>query len=118
MREQHVPIDPCLSVRREQRGVELAGRQHHLLVGSVEPVPIHIHVPELVVGPDLLQLSIGRQERQLIPQPDIVDRRLIGLERGGREVLLDRKRSGGDVMEIVGLSGERNVLLEVGPLEL
>ena len=101
-----MPVDPRLRIGGEECGLELPGRQHHLLIGTVEPIAIHVHVPELVVGPDLLQLSIRGHQRLLIPEPNVVDGRLIGLERVERQVLLDGERFGGDLMKIVGLSGE------------
>ena len=57
--EQHMEVDPGLGVGWKKRWLEFAGRQHHLLIRAVELIAIDVHVMELVVGPDLLQLSVG-----------------------------------------------------------
>ena len=91
--EEHMEVDPGLGVgRKERRRVELAGRQHHLLIRAVELVAIDVHVMELVVGPDLLQLSVGVHQRLPVPQPDVVDGRAVVLERLEGEVLFRRER--------------------------
>jgi hypothetical protein len=91
VRERHVAVDPGLGVGGKQRGLELARRQHHLLIDAVEPVAIHVHVMKAVIGPDLLQLRIGIHQRLPVPQPDVVDRRLVGLQGLDGEVLLRRE---------------------------
>ena len=73
---------------------------------------------ELVVGPNLLQLSVGIHQRLPVPQPDIVDGRLVGLERLEGEILFHREGFDRDLMEIVGLLGEVDVALDVGLLQL
>jgi hypothetical protein len=40
------------------------------------------------------------------------------MERGGREALLDREGSGGHLVEVIGLSGKCDVLLDVRPFQL
>ena len=83
VREEHMAVDPRLGVGGSSAGLELAGRQHHLLIGAVELIAIDIHVMELVVGSDLLQLSVRIHQRLPVPQANIVDGRPVGLERTG-----------------------------------
>ena len=65
--EQQMQVDPGLRVGRQQRGIELARREHHLLIGAVEMVAIDVDVEELVVGADFLQLRIGVEQRLPVP---------------------------------------------------
>ena len=116
--EEHVAVDPGLRVRRQQRGFQLAGREHHALIRAVEPVAVDVHVMELVVGADLLQLRVGIHQRLPVPQPDVVDGRLVGLERLEGEVLFGGEGLRRDLTEIVSLLGQRDVALDVGLLQL
>ena len=118
MGKQHVAVDPCLGVRRQQGGPQFASREHHALVGTVEPVAINVQIMEFVIGADLLQLGVGIRQGQPIPQPDIFDGRLVGLQRLEGESLLGGKRLGRNLIEIVGLPGKRDVAFDVGLLEL
>ena len=81
MGEEYTPVDPGLGIGGQQRGLELAGRQHHLLIGTIEHVAIDIHIMERVVGPNLLHLAVGIDQRLPVPQTNVVDGRCIGLER-------------------------------------
>ena len=65
--EQHMVVDPGLGIGGEERGLELAGRQGHPLICAIEMVTIHIHIMELVVGPNLLQLTVGIHQRLPVP---------------------------------------------------
>ena len=51
---RQVLVDP--DARGERRGVELARRQRHLPQVAVQPIAVVVHVHEIVVGADLLQL--------------------------------------------------------------
>ena len=73
---------------------------------------------ELVVGADLLQLHVGIHQRLPVPQPYIVDGCLVGLECLEGEVLFGGERLRRDLMEIVGLLGQRDVAFDVGLLQL
>ncbi len=88
------------------------------MVGTIEPVAINVKIMEFVVGADLLQLGVGIRQGQPIPQPDIFDRRLVGLQRLEGKLLLGSERLGCDLIEIVGLPGERDVALDVGLFQL
>ena len=81
-------------------------------------VTIHIHIMELVVGPNFLQLTVGIHQRLPVPQPNVVNGRLVGLERLESETLFDREGFDRDLMEIIRLLGEVDVPLDVGLLQL
>src|SRR5437899_788984 len=76
-----VVMDPCLGIRRQQGGPQFASREHYALVGAIEPVAIDVKIMEFVVSADLLQLRVGVRQGQPVPQPDILDGRLVGVER-------------------------------------
>src|SRR5215472_10280875 len=57
-------------------------------------------------------------QRLPVPQPYIVDSRLVGLECLESKVLFGGKRLRRDLMEIVRLLGQRDVALDVGLLQL
>ena len=88
------------------------------MVGTIEPVAINVKIMEFVVGADLLQLGVGIRQGQPVPQPDIFDCRLVGLQRLEGKLLFGGKRLGYDLIEIVCLSGERDVAFDVGLLQL
>jgi hypothetical protein len=99
-------------------GIQFARREHHALVCRVEPVAVHIHVLEFVVGTDFLQLHVCIHQRLPVPQPYIVDGRLVGLECLEGEVPIGREGFRRNLTEIVSLLGQRNVAFDVGLLQL
>jgi hypothetical protein len=111
-------VDPGLGIGRQERGLELAGRQGHPLIDATQPVTIHIHIVELVIGPNLLQLSVRIHQRLPVPQPNVVNGRLVGLERLEGKALFHREGFDRDLMEIIRLLGEVDVPLDVGLLQL
>ncbi len=72
---------------------------------------------ESIISADFLQLHVGIHQRVPIPQSYVVDGCLVGLDCFEREVLFGRERLRRDLMEIVGLLGQRDVSLDVGPLQ-
>ena len=110
-------VHPCLGIRRQQGGPQFAGRDHDALVGAIEPVAINVKMMEFVVSADLLQLRVGVRQGQPVPQPDILDCRLVGVERLEGKLLFGGKRLGCDLIEIVCLPGERDVAFDVGLLQ-
>ena len=111
-------VNPRLGVRWQQGGPQFARREHHALVGAIEPVPIDVKIMEFVVGADFLQLRVGIRQGQPVPQPDIVDCRLVGFEHLGGKLLFGGKRLCCDPIEIVRLPGECDVAFDVGLLQL
>ena len=116
--EQEMQVHPGLGVRRKHRRLQFARRQHHLPVAGVKPVAVDVHSEEFVVGPDFLQLCVGIHQRLHIPQADVVDGRAIGLKRGEIQPLLGRKRFDFDPRKAVGLSSQRDIVLDIGRLQL
>ena len=113
-----MPVDPRLGIGGEQCRLELASRQGHPLIRAVEIVAVHNHIVELVVGPNLLRLGVSVHQRLPVPQPDIVDGRLVGLELLEGEILFYGEGFDRDLMEIVCLLGEVDVALDVGLFQL
>ena len=95
---------------------QLPRREHDLPQLAVDRVPVHVDVGELVVGADLLELGEAREERPVVPQPDVLDGEAVALERGRRELLLGGELLLLDRGEPVGLPGHANVVLDVRPL--
>ena len=94
------------------------GRQHHLLIGTAQVIAIHVNVQEAVIGADFLQLGVGVHQRPPVPQPDVVDRPAILLQRLVGQLLLRRKRLHDDLVQIVRLPRQRDVPLQVWRLQL
>ena len=51
-------------------------------------VAVVVHVDELVVGPDFLELAVGVQKRRVVPEADILDGRVIAPDVCQGEVLV------------------------------
>ncbi len=65
VRERQVLVDE--RPRWKRLRIELARREQNLTIRAVDPVPVIIHRHEIVIGPDLLQLSECLQQRVAIP---------------------------------------------------
>ena len=92
MGEEHMQVDPCLGVGRQQRRFKLPGRQRYLLIRAAEHVAIDVDVVELVVGADFLQLGVCVHQRLPVPEPDVVDGRPVVLKRLEGKRLFRRER--------------------------
>ena len=79
MGERQMLIDPDAGLQVRIR--QLARRDHELTVLAVDHVAVVVDVLELVVGPDLLELRERPQQRPVVPQPDVLDRGRVPLER-------------------------------------
>ena len=102
-------IDPPLRVVLQLLLRDLPGGQHDLAVLAVHGVPVDVGVLEVVVGPDLLDLTVHVQERAVVPQPDVVH----GLQVVGYQPLRQRgcNRVGahGHSGQVVAPAGEVDV---------
>ena len=114
VRVHEVLVDPDAARKVGVR--ELADGQHHLPGLPVELVPVVVHVDELVVGADLLELTVRVERGPVLPQADVLDGRVVLPQDGGGEVLLGRERSRLDAVEPVGAVGGGDRPLDVGPL--
>ncbi len=73
------------AVRAEQLDVQLARGQHDLALLVLDLVAVDVDVGEAVVAAEVLLLPERRQQRPVVPQPQVVDRRLVLAEDlGGR----------------------------------
>jgi len=114
VREGQALVDPA-------RGLQvlvgkLPRREHQLAVLAVQRVAVVVDVHELVVGPDLLELTVRAQQRPVIPEPDVLDRGGVARERPRVEGLLGREPALLDPVEPVGLAGHPDVVLDERPL--
>src|SRR3989338_2474875 len=80
----------------------LTGRKHDLAIGAVDQVAVVINIDELIIGADLLELSVGRQQRTMLPQPDVLDRRVVAPQIGGGELFIGRKVFALDFIQTIG----------------
>src|SRR5206468_4534011 len=65
-----VLVDP--DPAREVLVGQFARGEHDLAVFAVDHVAIVVHVHEVVVGPDLLELAIGGEQGPVVPKPHVL----------------------------------------------
>ena len=97
-------------------GVDLADRDHHLALVVVDRVAVDVDVGEVVVLGDGLEVADARPQHLGVPQPDVVDRRLVGPEILLGEVVLGRELLGVDGVQVERLAGGVDVAGDVVPL--
>src|SRR5699024_762103 len=111
-------VHPGISLFGKLLG-KLPGRYHHLLVALIGSVTINIHVIELVIETNFLQLSVGLDDQARIPKANIFDCFCILLNSGAREILGRTGIIGLALHFIkkVGLSGLGNAVFYIGHLQ-
>ena len=72
MRVAEVGVFPVLRFRRQQADIVFPGGEIHLLQAAVDHVAVDIHVGEMVVGADTLQLLIDVIQEFRIPHWNVV----------------------------------------------
>jgi hypothetical protein len=97
-------------------GVDLADRDHHLALVVPDRVAVDVDVGEVVVLGDGLEVADAGPQHLRVPQADVVDRRLVGLQGLGGEVVAGRERLGLDLLQVERFAGGVEVVLDVGPL--
>ncbi len=108
-------VDPGLA---RQVGVrELPGREHDLEVLVAHGIAVVVHVAEPVVGPDLLELAVGLEQRVLVPEPDVPDGGQVPADVGKGQRVVRCKRPGLDVLEPVAEPRHPDMVLQEGPFE-
>jgi len=66
-------VDPRLRLIREPVDVHLTKRDEHLALGAVDRVAVDVHVREVVVGSDTLQLLVRLLDDTGVPQAHVAD---------------------------------------------
>ncbi|MEZ5285227.1 MAG: hypothetical protein R2712_10545 [Vicinamibacterales bacterium] len=97
----------------ERRGIQLAGRQHHLPHLAVDVVPVVVDRDEVVVGPDLLDLSEGLEQRLMIPEPHVLQRLLVAGDVVARQLGVARQLALLHGVEPEGVAGGGDVVFDV-----
>ena len=99
---------------RQRRIGDLPRGEHHLPVFAVDRVAVVVDAGELVVGPHLLELAVGLQERRMVPEPDVLHGEVVLLQVLRRQILLRRELLLLDLGQAVGKARIADVLLQVG----
>ena len=107
-------VDPVAAAFRQFLDVQLACGEHHLANRSVHFVAIDVDVGEVVVGADFLDLAQRVLERAPVPQPDVLQRRLIARRVNRFEAGLGGEGLLRDAIERVGPSRHLDVVPDVG----
>ena len=84
-------VDPARGARVLVEG-QLASREHDLRQLAVDLVAVRVDVEEVVVLADRLELVEGVAERPVVPEPGVVERVLVLLDRGRRQAADRRGR--------------------------
>ena len=90
MRERQLLVDP--GPARQAARVQLARREHDLPVLAVDDVAVVVDRDEVVVRPDLLHLAEGVEQRLIVPERNVLDRRRVALEVAPRQPCISRER--------------------------
>ena len=98
--------------------VELASAEHDLAVLVRDLVAIDVDVEEGVVAPQDLLLAERRQQRPVVPQPQVVDRRGVLREHLARQLLLAGEAALLDGVEVEGRAGGGDVPGDVRALHV
>ena len=105
------------AVRAEQLDVQLPRGQHDLSLLLLDLVTVDVDVGEAVVAAEVLLLPERRQQRPVVPQPQVVDRRLVFVEDPAGELLLTGERARLDRVEVERRARRLHVIPDVGPLD-
>ena len=106
-----VPVDPAAALTGQICG-EFPCRQHDLPIISIDPIAINVDIAERVVRTDLLELAEGLAQRAMIPDADVVDRRLILLHLRHVELFFGGVKSHIDLVQTIGRSGQRDIVAQ------
>ena len=109
-------VDPVAAALRQLVDVQLARREHHLPERAVDAVPIDVDVREIVVGADFLELPERVLQGAPVPEPDVLERRLVVRGVGRLDGRLGREGTLRNPVQPVGLPRHLDVVRDVGPL--
>ena len=115
--ELEVLVDPRLRVRGKTGLVQLARRQQDLLIGAVQRVAVDVHVVEVIVESELLELAIRVEERSWIPPAEVLDGRGVGGEDSGGQLTGSREWLDGEAIQGEPVARPGDAASEVGRLE-
>ena len=113
MRVREVFVDP--DPTREVLVGQFARREHDLTVLAVDHVPVVVHVHEIVVGPDLLELPVGGEQGPVVPEPHVFDRQVVADKVGRSQLPLGGEHLLLDVGQAIGQPREADILRDVRP---
>ena len=97
---------------RQACRVQLARRQHDLTQRAVDAISIVVDRHEIVVGADLLDLTERFEQRLVIPEPDVLERRRVVGDVVARQQRIARERPHLDGFETEGAPRRRDVVLD------
>ncbi len=110
-----VPVHPGAGFLRQRLELDLPGGDHHLAFLAIDLVAVDIDVRELVVGPEDLELVIGRQERPRVPEPDVVYRAGVVVDLVPRQRVVDLELLLVHAVERERLVGELDLVFDILP---
>src|SRR5262245_19808126 len=101
------------SVATLQVGIrQFAHREHHLTKGAIDHIAVIVDVDEFIIGTNLLKLPVGGQQGPMVPQADIVDRRFVAFQVGGRQLLVGWKFAADNFVQAKGQTCEFDIALD------
>ena len=109
-------VDPVTAAFRQFVDIQLARGEHHLAGGAVDFIAIDVNVGKVIVGSDFLNLTERVLQRTPVPQPDVLERRLIVGGVGSLDGCLRGKLALGEAVQPEGLPRQINVVGNVGLL--
>ena len=99
-----VPVDPGIGLGRQLIDHQFPGRQHDLPVLVSDEISVHVHVVEIVVEPDGLDLLVGLQQGALVPDADVLDRGIVLFQVLSVQGVPDLEIDLLDFVQIIGLA--------------
>ncbi len=106
-------VHPAPSVYRQTRERQFTRRQRYFGIGVVDLIAIHVDVVEHIQRTNLLLLLVRVDNESRVPQPNIVDRLLIGADCVRRNVRFSIEWLFLDRVETKGLARHLDVALDV-----
>ncbi len=112
VRELKACVDPRSRLKLLQ--VELPRGQHDLAARAADRVAVHIHLVEVVIRPDFLELLVAPEQRSFVPDADVAEgfrlaRQIVPGDRRRRDDRLRLHR-----IQAVGLQRRGDAALDIG----
>src|SRR6476646_4649854 len=106
-----MPVDPATALAGQLYG-QFARCQHDLPIISVDPIAINADVAERVVRTNLLELAEGLTQRAMVPDADVVDRRLVLVDLHRFDLRFSGVKSHIDLVQTISHSGQRDIVAQ------